>query len=219
LFQALAGNGGASAVLAPESVIRVDVATRATRAYPLPGAIAVALDDAGKLYAATSDALYAEDDRGELVLRFRATMGAIHGLVASKGHIWFAEGSELGTIQKGSVLATSGANLPPDARLWPSTTSDVWLVSHGKLLRFAQGDGIGIAQWFSYIQPIFARACAKCHLPNGPAGVDLSTEAAWRARKSDIRERVVEERTMPPKGHPLDDADRGAIRHWLEGVR
>ncbi len=233
----IGGGGGVGAALSNGDVVRVDPASLATKTFALNGAIATAVDDAGHLYAATPDAVYAENDKGELALRFRATLGAIHGLVASKGRVWFAEGPELGAIEGGHVVATTGAKLPPGGRLFSSTTGDVWIVDGGILTRFARdasGAGTSVPgqpttpshqgppstlspedAWRAQIQPVFARVCAGCHLPGGTAGIDLSTSAAWNKRKADVKERVLDTRDMPPKGHPLGDADLAAIRAWL----
>ena len=233
---ALAGGGGVGAGVSNGEVLRLDPASLATKTFALGGAIATAVDDAGHLYAATPDAVYAENDKGELALRFKATMGAIHGLVASKGRVWFAEGPELGAIEDGHVVATTGAKLPPGGRLFASTSGDVWIVDGGVLTRFARDAAAALAvgpkptgttptappstlspddTWRAQIQPVFARACAACHLPNGPAGIDLSTSAAWTKHKGDVKERVLDTKDMPPKGHPLGEADMAAIRAWI----
>jgi mono/diheme cytochrome c family protein len=219
--RAVAAGGGVIACATTNGVVTASGAS--TRRFPLEPILDVAVDDAGKVYAATPDAVYAEDDKGELVLRARAALGPIHGLVASKGRVWFAEGQELGVIEAGQVLATSGAKVAPEARLWPSTSGDVWVIARGRLLRFARdapaGSGPVRDAWLRDVEPVFARACAKCHSPGGPAGVDLSTFDAWRAKTSDIKERVLDARTMPPKGHPLADADREQIRRWVDAAR
>ncbi|HEX7665936.1 MAG TPA: cytochrome c, partial [Polyangiaceae bacterium] len=67
--------------------------------------------------------------------------------------------------------------------------------------------------------PVFARACAACHLPNGVSGTDLSTADDWAKEKSAIHERVVVQRSMPPAGHAITDADREAIRAWTEAAQ
>ena len=230
----LAGGGGVGAGISNGDVLRVDPASLATKSFALGGAIATAVDDAGHLYAATPDAVYAENDKGELALRFKATMGPIHGLVASHGRVWFAEGAELGAIEAGQVVATTGAKMPASGKLFASTSGDVWIVDGGKLQRIARdvttagggaGAGAGIGAppsslnaddtWRAQIQPVFARACAACHLPGGVAGVDLSTSAAWTKHKADVKERVLDTRDMPPKGHGLADADLAVIRAWL----
>jgi mono/diheme cytochrome c family protein len=226
----LAGGGGVGAGLTNGDVLRFDPTSLATRTFALGDAIAIAVDDAGHVYAATPDAVYAENDKGELALRFKATLGKIHGLVASKGRVWFAEGSELGAIEDGHVVATTGAKLPQGGRLFPSTSGDVWIVDGGALTRIARdaasqasptapgatpGTVSSDDTWRAQIQPVFARACAGCHLAGGTAGIDLSTSAAWAKHKADVKERVLDTRDMPPKGHPLADVDMAAIRAWM----
>ncbi|HEY6458624.1 MAG TPA: cytochrome c, partial [Polyangiaceae bacterium] len=100
----------------------------------------------------------------------------------------------------------------------PSSSGDVWVLSGGSLQRFARVDpeaALG-ARWSSSLAPVFARACATCHLPGGVSGTDLSSAEAWHSERAAIRRRVVDTRTMPPEGHELSDADRAAIRAWLE---
>jgi hypothetical protein len=70
--------------------------------------------------------------------------------------------------------------------------------------------------WEQAIHPLFARACTPCHLRAGEAGLDLSTFAAWKSRRADVRRCVVVDKTMPP-GHPLSDADRETVRAWIDG--
>jgi hypothetical protein len=48
--------------------------------------------------------------------------------------------------------------------------------------------------------------------------VDLATAAAWLRARSELRVRVIAERSMPPRGHDLADADRSAIRAWLDAA-
>ncbi len=230
----LAAGGGVGAGVSNGAIVRVDPSSFATKSFALGDAIATAVDDGGRLYAATPDAVYAENDKGELTLRFRATLGAIHGLVASKGRVWFAEGPELGAIEDGHVVATTGAKLPPAGRLFPSTSGDVWIVAGGALVRIARDAGqaqpttpsapgapttpstVGHDDaWSAQVQPVFARSCSACHLPGGPAGIDLSTPAAWQKHKGDVKARVVEKRDMPPYGHPLAPSDLAAIQAWL----
>jgi mono/diheme cytochrome c family protein len=71
------------------------------------------------------------------------------------------------------------------------------------------------AAWQARVAPVFQRVCAHCHLPGGDAGVDLSTLAAWTADRAEITRRVLVDRTMPPAGNELPDADRDALAAWL----
>jgi hypothetical protein len=42
----------------------------------------------------------------------------------------------------------------------------------------------------------------------------LSTAEAWQSERAEIRDRVVKQRSMPPEGHALSEADRAAIAAW-----
>ena len=71
--------------------------------------------------------------------------------------------------------------------------------------------------WEQAIRPLFARACTPCHLREGESGIDLATFAAWKRRRADIRRCVVVDKTMPPSGRPLSDAEREIVRAWIDG--
>jgi hypothetical protein len=73
--------------------------------------------------------------------------------------------------------------------------------------------------WERTIRPLFARACAECHLRDGEAGIDLGTSVAWKSRRADVRRCVVVDKTMPPSGRPFSDADREIVRAWIDGMR
>ncbi|WP_437504248.1 c-type cytochrome [Sorangium sp. So ce1099] len=215
---AFAAGGGRVAFAAPASdgLRALDVATRALRAYPLPEGPAplLAVTGAGALLAATPAALYAEDGAGVLRLRLQAS-AALHGLAVSGDRVWFADGDELGVLDEAGARVTRGARLPRDGRLIGSPGGDVWLLASGALRRFAAAEGDAGPAW-DELAPVFARACAPCHLPRGEGGVDLSTGAAWTSRRGAIARRVIEERTMPPPGHALSEADRARIRAFVE---
>ena len=44
----------------------------------------------------------------------------------------------------------------------------------------------------------------------------LATREAWENRRQIIQRRVVVERSMPPPGNAISEADRAAIRAWIE---
>ena len=219
---ALAGGHGHLA-LGGDPVRVLDAASHAVHAFALPEspgrAVFVAVSAAGRLFVATPGAVYAENERGDLALRFETSSGAIHGLAAAGARVWFADGSELGVIEgegaHGRVRETRGAHVPVSATLAGSPSGDVWTLAGGALARYAVEDEKG---WDDTLAPMFRRACASCHGRGGEAGVDLSTPEAWDEARDRIRRRVVVERTMPPagRGHPLPDADREAIRAFLD---
>ncbi len=213
--------GGGRVAFAPggDGLLALDVAPRALRSYPLAAdgpAPLLAVTGAGALLAATPAALYAEDGAGVLRLRLRAS-AALHGLAVSGDRVWFADGGELGVLDEAGARATRGARVPQAGRLVGSPSGDVWLLASGALRRFAaDDDGAGPA--WGDIAPVFDRACARCHLPRGEGGVDLSTRAAWASLREAIAHRVVRERTMPPPGHALSEADRARIRDFVERI-
>lgn len=191
-----------------------------TRAFALPEpASLIAMSADGRLFAATRDAVYGEDDHGDLALRFEATDTAIHGLVAAGKRVWFADGAELGTVERGQVRETTGSRLAPTARLVGSPSGDVWTITADReLLRFSAESG-AVSTWDEAIAPVFQRSCGDCHDAGGSAGLDLSTREAWTSHRAAIQRRVLDERSMPPTGHVLADADREGIRFWLAPAR
>ena len=215
-FDELVGGAGYGGALAPGVLQVFDVAHKAIVQYALPGVTHAAFGPDGRLYATTTRGLYVADAHGQLALVYDAAGDALHGLVASGSHVWFADGEELGAIDGDRVVETSGVKIARDAKLAPSSTGDVWVISGAGLDRFARAEAEPsvAAFWSTALAPVFARSCSGCHLANGEAGVDLSTAEAWESKRTKIRERVVERRSMPPQGHPLSDADREAIRAW-----
>jgi hypothetical protein len=215
-WMSLAGGGGWGAGVSRDTLTLFDALQLATRTYTLPGVTRAALGADGRLYAATSRAVYASGPEGDLALVYDADGDTIHGLVAAGDRIWFADGAELGLVEDDRVSETSGAHVAFDAKLAPSPSGDVWVLGSGGLQRLARADPEPAlaTTWSSTLAPIFARDCATCHLPNGVSGTDLSTAGAWQAERAAIDERVVVRRSMPPEGHPIPDADREAIRAW-----
>ncbi len=212
------GGGAGHALLAFGEIVRdIDAAHGRDRIFHLEGARYLAVGDDGRLYAATEHELYAEDGQGRLQLRYETSGTTIHGLVASQARVWFADGGELGVIDPTHVAETTSLGLGAHARLSASTSGGVWTldatVGRYDLATAAPlpGPPDRLAQWSANVQPAFSRACAGCHLPGGAAGIDLSTPAAWEAKRALIHERVVDTKSMPPKGSPISDADRAAI--------
>jgi mono/diheme cytochrome c family protein len=220
--QSIAGGGGRIALLVDErgvAGVRVlDAATHSLRAFPIR-ARAIALDDTGRLAALTDRALYVEDERGQLVLRYLSDARALHGLAAGSGRAWFGDGERLGVVEGAEVALTRDARLAPAATLRASPTGDVWALGGGALDRWARDDAAltPVERWTRLVAPVFARSCSACHLPGGKAGLDLSLPAAWSSERDSIRLRVLDKHTMPPPDHPLADADREAIHRWLDG--
>ncbi len=76
----------------------------------------------------------------------------------------------------------------------------------------------GDAKWEHTIRPLFTRVCSECHMRDGEAGLDLASAAAWKRRRVDVRRAVVVDKTMPPSGRPFSDADREAVRAWIDTI-
>jgi cytochrome c5 len=209
--------GGGRAAIGGDPLRVFDVAKKSVSAYAVPDrASFVAVTPAGRLFVATPDAIWAEDERGDLALRFEAAGMTIHGLAAAADRIWFADGPELGVIEGAQVRKTKGAKVSPAAELSGSPSGDVWTLTGGALARFAVA-GVGGPPWDATVAPVFRRACEGCHRAGGEAGIALGTREAWEKRRDKIRARVLVDRTMPPPGgRPLADADRDAIRAWLD---
>ncbi len=214
-LQSLSGGGGRAALVG-DSLRVFEPQQRTARAFTLPEPAALGvMSVGGRLFAATREAVYGEDDSGNLALRFEAPGPTIHGLAAAGERVWFADGAELGTLEKSLVRETTGAKLAANARLVGSPSGDVWALAGDRdLLRFSADPGVAPG-WDEAMAPVFERSCAACHRSGGSAGVDLSTREAWTAKREAIQARVVVDRSMPPTGHALADADREAIRLWL----
>ncbi len=205
------------ALLSTNEVRTFDSAAHKLRAFPL-SAVGAAFDSRGRLVLGTEGALYVEDEHGDLALRYLAKEGPISSLSSTATRVWFAAGTELGVLENDAIAVTQGLHLSGKARLVGSATGDVWVLADGQLQRFGRDDSAlqPGERWAQLISPVFARSCTACHLPGGRSGIDLSTAAAWSSKRGLIRERVIDKRTMPPRGSVLSDADRMAILNWLD---
>ena len=230
-FTALAGGGDFIAGVEKNYVSLVNATNAIVTKFSLPGVTAAAIDAKGRLYATTERGVYAADASGALGLVFDAGHDGLHGLVASGDKVWFADREELGIVLGDRVAETTGLGLGKNAVLQRSSNGDVWVIDSGKLARYEAESSASTATsvlpgstapvlttWSSVVGPVFARSCAQCHQPDGVSGTDLSTENAWRHKAPLVRERVLVDKTMPPQGHVLADADRTAIKSWLDAM-
>jgi mono/diheme cytochrome c family protein len=215
-FTNLLGGAGYYAGLEGTGLFLSDDRGAQARRYVLPGLTHAALGADAQFYASTPRAIYFAAPRAELSLAFDSQSSNVHDLVTAQDTVWFADGRELGVVQTDHVLETNSHPIAADAKLAPTASGDVWAISSGVLRRFSRGSSSPdrAALWVSNIAPIFARVCAACHEPGGVSGVDLSSADAWEAERAEIRERVVNTRTMPPQGHDLPAADRAVIAGW-----
>ncbi|MGZ3452416.1 MAG: c-type cytochrome [Polyangiales bacterium] len=212
-FTAVAGGAGRGVGLDGSHVRAFRPTHDSDDTWTLEGARFVAMSGDGRMFAANDRAVYAEDASG-ILRRLFVAKTEIHGLCASDGRTWFADGTELGVIERDRVAVTSGAKIEPGAQLSASPTGDVWTLAAGTLRRY--GTVRAATLWDDTIAPIHARVCAGCHGPDGSAGVDLSTAARWDGKRAAIAKRVVEEKSMPPPGTAITDADRAAISAWAK---
>ena len=193
---------------------------------PLPDAQLVAYDGAGDLLAATSHALY-RVSAGSVERLYDVGTRTIHQLGAADSVVWLAIDTDLARWSEWQLAFGTGPAIAPDARLVPSRSGDVWVMSGGQLQRWGvaapavDGDE---ATWTATVEPVYAAVCSNCHSPAGSgkssSNIDLSTYDAWKERRARIYTRVVGQAgtpsAMPPPSSPvaLTDAQRAAIEAW-----
>jgi len=215
-FRALSGASGLVAGITDGGVQLLRARDGSITEFPLPGVSNAAVGSDGRVYATTPRAVYATDVSGRLSLLYAAEGDTVQRLVVSGGRTWFTDGGELGIVDGDTVKETAGAAVPPGATLASSPSGDVWVLSGATVSRYrpATTPGRVDESWAVEMAPVFARACARCHLPDGVSGTDLSTAASWAQNRSAIVARVVVDRSMPPRGNLLEERDREAIRAW-----
>lgn len=188
---------------------------------------AIAIDRRGRLAVETDRAVYLSDAHGDLALVYGGS--ALHGLATSADRLYFADERQLFVLEGAEVKLASQVSVSLDARLVGSPSGDVWALSaSGALRRFASGAGNASRQplapgsrsaepitYARDIGPLVARVCAPCHAESGSTGIVLTTEAGLRTRRDLVRQRVLEDRDMPPRTHPLAEADRATFAAWL----
>ncbi|MBA3538030.1 MAG: cytochrome c [Deltaproteobacteria bacterium] len=133
-------------------------------------------------------------------------------LTVSGSTIWALDGESLQALDHHTWLPVTGAS--GAGRIHGSASGDVWLTRRSKLVRYSLGVSTDEVAWQAVVAPVFERACAGCHRAGGSADFDLSTAAAWSVSRASVK-RVVGNRTMPPPGSPISDADRAALEAWL----
>jgi mono/diheme cytochrome c family protein len=164
--------------------------------------------------------VYVEADRGTAA---DADRPGLHRLPAPAGVRAIAiAGARLWIATAGGVFVLDGRAFVR-ARVEAAATDHLFGLAGGDLVLATPAGVTRLAlertgddpRWTAEVAPIVGRVCARCHGPGGSAGVDLSTAAAWRAEHAELVHRVVETRTMPPAGTPLDDAERRTLAGWL----
>jgi len=196
-----------------DGTIEVWDLTAATRVhYQVAGASRIAfLDPAGapRLVVAAAGGVLVE--RGG-ALRALATPGSVADVAVAGARLWLRSGAALYVGDGNTLARVPGA---PAGKLFGLASGDVVVAAPDHATRLALAAPSDDPRWDADVRPIFERVCARCHLPGGTADVDLSTPAAWRAHHGELVDRVVENRTMPPAGVELSDADRHTLAVWL----
>jgi mono/diheme cytochrome c family protein len=210
----LAGGSGRLAWIDPGKVSVLTLSDRKVRSFSLSEAKGVAIDAAGRVVVTAGSKLWIETD-GVLTLRW--TADAPIGSIATAGpRVWMTVGSELAVATGDALSKSSGANVANDARLSGTPSGDLWIVSTTGVRKVSgSAPSEAIADWEATIKPIYAKVCSECHAPGGSAGSDLSTYDGWLQRKDRVHQRVIVDRTMPPKGKAFTETDYAAIRDWL----
>ncbi len=180
-------------------------ATRVTFAVEQPTSLAFA---GATLIVGTKDAVFVETSRG---LRRLDVAGLRAISVAEK--VWVLGAKKLFVLE-GTSLVPSNIEIG-DVRALFGSGSSLWVARTTALERYDEPRSDDDRAWTAQVAPIFRRACASCHLPRGPAGLDLSSPTAWRVNRSKIRTRVVVDRSMPPKETEISDDDRRTIDAWI----
>ncbi len=203
-------------VKADGSVLLFDARSTMVATFQVKGATETAIDAGGRLVVAGSEGVWVQPlaEVGSALNRVFDTSGAkVHGMVLSGSRVWFAFGTELGSLDPQGAYKTQGANVPADATLFSSPSGDTWALSSGKLTRFTIPVTGDEAVWRKTVQPVYVRVCADCHAPGGTSGIDLSSYASWSQRKALVYDRVLVKKNMP-QGRTLDDADMQSISAW-----
>lgn len=220
-FAELVGAAGRLAASTAAGVRVFDVAANMTMMYALPGVTSVTFDADDRLVVAAGNDLYVESASGSLVPRV-VDGAALRSAVRSADRVWVIAGTQLALWDGRELHPSPDVRIAAGARLLPSPSGDVWVLTGGALSRYGFVVSPEIRQWEDTVRPVFAQRCVPCHLPGGTGNLDLSVYDAWVMRRADIRTQVVTRRTMPPPPATLTTNERAAITQWLDadgGVR
>lgn len=226
-YTQVAGATDRVAGIADGKVRLLDAKNKTTQDLEVGTPTALLFDENDKLVVATSDALYRESSDGAMQKIHSSKDAPIRGLVRAGTSMWMVLGDSLALVQDGKLRRAAeddvNAVIPADAKLFGSSSGDLWTVSSGKLRLLAEDSGGGADQdlWRRNVQPIFSRLCATCHLPGGSSGIDLSTYALWAARRSRMVVRVLDGKPtpMPPAGAgTLTAEERVALKAWTDNM-
>jgi mono/diheme cytochrome c family protein len=187
-----------------------DLEHRTRVVYPISQLTAVAF--AGdRLVAVAGGAAYAEDGG---VLRRVSAPDDVGELAVSGSRIWLAVSGSLYALDGASLQRV--AALPGSARIHAAGARDVWVSQAGQSLRYSLDAQASATDWRAAVGPVFKRACAKCHLPDGAADLDLSTPSRWTTHAAAIHHMVATHAMPPPDAavSPLSEDDRQLLLRW-----
>ncbi|HET7501651.1 MAG TPA: cytochrome c [Kofleriaceae bacterium] len=198
----------------PGAIEVLDLAHGTRVVYPVDRPSAVAFVEPpgqdARLVALAGGTAYAED-RG--VLRRIPAPGDVRELAVSGSRIWLVASGSLFALDPQALVEVAPA-IPPSAHIHPAGAHDLWISMPGQSVRYTLEPRSGARDWQALVAPVFERACAKCHQPDGEADLDLSTPARWVERATAIHH-MLDTHAMPPAGSPISDADRAALLDWL----
>jgi mono/diheme cytochrome c family protein len=159
---------------------------------------------------AAGGTVYAED-RG--VLQRIPAPGDVQQLAVSGARVWLVARDRLFSLEHRALVEVL-PTLAAAAHIHRAPASDVWVSQAGTSIRYSLDAQATATDWQTAVRPVFQRACAKCHLPDGPAELDLSTPEQWASHATLIHH-MVDTEAMPPAGAPISAADRSALQRWL----
>ena len=195
------------------SGIRLLSATGADRSIALsPTQVAFTAGD--RLLALADGRLYAMDS-GATLRAVTPPDVSIATMAATVDGAWLAWPGTLAWFDGAAVARMSDARVGGAPHLFASSNGDAWLSEMSLISRFRRGAAADVGAWQATIAPVVGRTCVKCHTAGGVAGLELTTEAAWRTNKARIRERVIVRGDMPPR-QPLTAAEHDAVRRFVE---
>lgn len=131
LFGAAAGGGGRVVWSKGLGVRTLDARSGVGGEVPFErGALGLAVDARGRIYASDTRGIYAEDERGQLVVRYERSSPetAIWAMVVSGERLWFDDGGDLGVLEGDRAAVTTGLGGPRYPLFQASPSGDVWVI-------------------------------------------------------------------------------------------
>jgi mono/diheme cytochrome c family protein len=216
----LATRGTRIAGIREGSVVVLDTSVPAVVVHPVPDAVATAFDADGRLLAIARDRVHREDavagGLGQLYVHDAATLGSSS---SSPVRTWVTAANAVLVVDAHGAKRVRGLDAGGDSvSVLASPNGDAWVAGTSLVrVHLTEAPATGTDDlWIAQVLPVYESVCRACHAPSGSAGIDLSTRAAWMARRGVIRERVLEKKQMPPPPRSLSADQLGAIQRWLD---